>query len=271
MKRITIFWILSLLITLATALFQRMTGPTQPKKVHFTVGGNEYHTKLPRSITNGDGCSVITFTIQGLPDEVTPGVLMRKYKSADAWTLAMAVRTGDRFAVTLPALPAAAKMEYGLSFANMTMNQNDIVVVRCKEPVSAWLLIPHILLMFAAMLLSNLAGLLALFRRERYRGFAKMAVACLVLGGIVLGSFVQKSAFGSYWTGFPLGNDLTDTKTLVVLIVWAVALIPNWRQNRRPVWVALAAAFMLAVYCIPHSTAGSEYDYETGVVKTGMG
>jgi len=117
--------------------------------------------------------------------------------------------------------------------------------------------------MFTAMLLSNLAGLLAFFRRERYMGYAKIAFACLLLGGLVLGCFVQKVAFGHYWTGFPLGNDMTDNKTLFVFLFWLIALIANWKSGKRPVLVGLAAVFMLLVFCIPHSLGGSEYDYKT--------
>jgi len=266
-KTTTLFWMLAILITLAAALFQRMTGPTNPKQVRFTLNGNEYRSKMPRSITNtGDLCN-FKFTIKNLPGEVVAHLYIRKYKSNEAWTQLSAARTGDNFNVQLPAAPPAAKMEYYISLETKTKTvQGEKIVMRYKDNVPATLLIPHILLMFTAMLLSNLAGLLAFFRRERYMGYAKIAFACLILGGLVLGCLVQKAAFGHYWTGFPLGNDMTDNKTLFVFLVWLVALIANWKAGKRPVLVVIAAIFMLIVYCVPHSLGGSEYDYKTGEV-----
>jgi len=269
-KKITTYWILAILITLATVVFQRMTGPSNPKPVHFTLNGDEYRSKLPRSITNEGDYSNLKFTIKGLPDDIAPSLFIRKYRSIEKWTTMAIERSGYNFSVKLPAAPAAAKMEYYLLLETDTdIIQGENIIVRFKDSVPSFILVPHILLMVAAMLLSNLSGLLAFFRRERYMGYAKIAFACLVLGGLVLGCFVQKAAFGQYWTGFPLGKDLTDNKTLLAFIVWLIAIIANWRANKHPLWVGLAAVFMLFVYCVPHSLGGSEYDYQTGEVKTG--
>jgi hypothetical protein len=159
--------------------------------------------------------------------------------------------------VQLPAAPAATKLEYYLLFkTDKCVILGEKIVMRYKDHVSAFLLIPHILLMFTAMLLSNLAGLNAFFRRERYMKYAKIAFACLVLGGLVLGCLVQKAAFGQFWTGFPFGNDMTDNKTLFVFLVWFIALIANWKTAKRPVLVGIAALAMLVIFCIPHSLGG---------------
>jgi len=79
----------------------------------------------------------------------------------------------------------------------------------------------------------------------------------------VLGPFVQKRAFGAYWTGFPFGGDLTDNKTVLMWGAWALACAVLWAARRGParVAVALASLAMLVVYLIPHSARGSELDY----------
>lgn len=272
-KKITLYWILAILITLIAVVFQRLTGPTHPERLSFMLDGQEYHTKVPRSITIGGECSELKFTIKNLPPDITPNVFIRKYKSKEKWMPYMLQREGDAFCVQLPSEPAAGKIEYYLLFtkgdSDMMVAQEEPVVARFKQDVPAAILVPHILLMFAAMLLSNLAGLLAFFRRERYMGYAKIAFACLFVGGFIFGCLVQKAAFGSYWTGFPLGGDLTDNKTLAALLVWVVALAVNWRNAKRPFWVGIAAVFMLLVYSVPHSAQGSEYNYESGKIETG--
>ena len=86
----------------------------------------------------------------------------------------------------------------------------------------------------------------------------------LLLGGFILGPLVQWYAFGVWWSGVPFGYDWTDNKVLVELIFWILALALNRgnRRDRRSVY--LAGIVTLAVYFIPHSIFGSEYDYRTG-------
>jgi len=81
--------------------------------------------------------------------------------------------------------------------------------------------------------------------------------------GLVLGPLVQKAAFGAYWTGFPLGRDLTDTKTAMAVAVWAWAA---FRRDHSKTWPLLVASLVtLLVFSLPHSLLGSEIDWR----KTG--
>ncbi len=77
---------------------------------------------------------------------------------------------------------------------------------------------------------------------------------------------MQQYAFGALWTGFPFGYDLTDNKTLIMWIVWAVACAvvgwkTTWNERLARAIVLLATVVMLVVYLIPHSLRGSELDY----------
>jgi len=82
-----------------------------------------------------------------------------------------------------------------------------------------------------------------------------------IIGGIILGPIVQYNAFGAFWTGWPFGNDLTDNKTLLSLIMWLIAVLQIRKHPERRGWVTAATVVMLAVYLIPHSLLGSEIDY----------
>lgn len=75
---------------------------------------------------------------------------------------------------------------------------------------------------------------------------------------MILGPLVQKYAFGAYWTGWPVGTDLTDNKTLIALIGWLAAALALRTVPRPGVWIVLAAVLMLGVFMIPHSLRGSE-------------
>jgi hypothetical protein len=88
----------------------------------------------------------------------------------------------------------------------------------------------------------------------------------MTLGGLILGPFVQKAAFGAYWTGFPWGYDLTDNKTLLMWLAWAFAAgAAGFSLRAREGWVRVAvmaaSVAMTVVYLIPHSLRGSQLDY----------
>jgi hypothetical protein len=47
-----------------------------------------------------------------------------------------------------------------------------------------------------------------------------------------LGFSVARSTFGVGWSGFPVGSDITDNKSLAVVIYWGVVLWRAWRPLR---------------------------------------
>ena len=61
--------------------------------------------------------------------------------------------------------------------------------------------------------------------------------------------------------------DLTDNKTLLSFLFFVAALVTlKWKYNR---WVVgLAVLFMIAIFSIPHSAYGSEYDYANQQLST---
>jgi len=108
----------------------------------------------------------------------------------------------------------------------------------------------------------------ALGRIPSYKRLMGTTIIFLIIGGFILGPIVQKYSFGQFWTGWPLGEDMTDNKVLAALLAYLLA----WFLRKKPYgrWLAVAAALvMLAVYLIPHSLNGSELDPETGEVITG--
>jgi hypothetical protein len=127
--------------------------------------------------------------------------------------------------------------------------------------VPAWILVPHVLVIFAAMLLSTAAGLAALDKKRNPRPFVLWTVGLMFLGGFILGPLMQKFAFGVAWTGFPLGTDLTDNKTLIAFLAWIVALAAGRKGRPARPFVLGASLVTLVVFLIPHSLLGSEFDY----------
>ena len=143
------------------------------------------------------------------------------------------------------------------------------VIIRFKGSVPGYILAPHVLIMFLAMLFSTLAGFFAIARVQSFKKYGQWALGLLIAGGLILGPLVQKFAFGEYWTGIPFGWDLTDNKLLIALIFWIIAVFVN-RKKEKPLLTALAAGVLLIVYSVPHSLFGSELDYASGEIIQGM-
>jgi hypothetical protein len=256
-----LFWTLAVVITLGSAVYQRMTGPTYSLRGKAAVDGVEVKYKLPRSAETVRDVEVAVpapAPIQGYLD-------YKRFKTGDAWTRVPLVREGERLVGSLPKQPAAGKLAYTISltagYVATPLSGNDPVVIRFKDPVPGWLIIPHVLVMFAGMLLSTAAGLAAFGKKRNPRRFVLWAVALLFAGGFVLGPLVQKFAFGVAWSGFPLGTDLTDNKTLIAFLFWIVALIAGRKGRPARPFVIAASLVTLVIYLIPHSLMGSELDY----------
>jgi hypothetical protein len=167
----------------------------------------------------------------------------------------------------------AGKLQYYIELTDSkgttTLMKETPVVIRFKGAVPSYILTPHILFMFLAMLFSTLAGLMALAKHHLVRKYSLWTLILLIAGGMILGPLVQKYAFGELWTGVPFGWDLTDNKTLIASLFWILAVIMN-RKKERLFYTILAAAVLLVVFSIPHSIFGSELDYSSGQVTQGL-
>jgi len=263
-----LFWILAIVITLAASKYQRMTGPTYPKKYTLAIEENEKSFTLPRSHGGDTDCPVEL----AVPESVDAYILYRRYPSTDPFDTLTMIRQNDTLLAALPHQPPAGKLEYHLElFVNgvkQDLGDRENVIIRFKGAVPLWALIPHILLMFLAMLWSNASALFAAAKIASYRRHMSITILLFLVGGFVFGPVVQYYAFGDFWTGWPNGKDLTDNKVLISVLAWGLAWILNRKKERR--WAVIAAALvLLAIYMIPHSMNGSELDYSSGEVVTG--
>jgi hypothetical protein len=191
----------------------------------------------------------------------------RCFRSDGPFTALPLQPEGGELAAALPDFPPAGKVEYyveltdGAEPVRIPSKAGETVILRYHGPVPVAFLIPHIAVMFLAMLVGVRAGLAAAFDAPEHRTLALITLAGLTLGGLILGPIIQKYAFGAFWTGVPFGWDLTDNKTLLMWIGWAAAGVALARRRRASRWlVVLAAVLMVAVYVVPHSVRGSALD-----------
>ena len=258
----TILWVIAVVITLASVVFQRLTGPTYPVTGAIVIDGQEIKFKL---LTTHDTDVEARMGLYA-PDSAISGELRwKRFKSYDEWTIEPLSRTGDSLTFAIPSQPPAGKVAYQVSLIYSGGAKHDLteepVIIRFKGAVPAIALIPHILFMFAGMLWATRAGVEALANRDRMLALAVWTTILLAAGGLIFGPIVQKFAFGEFWTGWPFGHDLTDSKTMAVVIFWIISI---WRLKKSQggrTWILIAAVITLAIYLIPHSVLGSELDY----------
>lgn len=261
------FWVFAFLITISAAYYQRVTGPTYPKRCKVQSGNEIVKFKLIRSSDTGRNLDI------NIPagKEASGYLFYKRFNTPDSWTVEEMKNINDTLKAAMPSQPAAGKLQYIVRIKLHPQDKWETeppVVVRFKGSVPVWVLIPHILMMFLAMFFSNFTGLLAIGKRSKQMKWALITLAVTITGGLFLGPVVQKYAFGELWTGVPFGWDLTDNKTLIGFTGWLVAIGANWKKERRG-WFIFAAILTLIVYSIPHSMFGSQLDYNTGVIKQG--
>ena len=261
-----ILWLAAIAVMLGAATWQRLTGPTHPRRGRTEIAGQEVRWRLLRSGTSGQPLRVAL----AAPEGTTATIHYRRFPTDEPFQPVAMSRQDERLIGFLPTQPRAGKLEYFVTVAapegTIRLPAGEPLVMRFKGHVPLWILLPHVLVMFLSMLIGVRAALAAACGRREARRAAWVALLGITLGGMILGPIVQKHAFGAYWTGWPFGGDLTDNKTAAMWIAWIVAVAVLQRRRDpadRPAraGLVLAALVMLAVYVIPHSLRGSQLDY----------
>ncbi len=282
-----IMWTMAFIITIAAAIYQRHTGPTYPKELNVTLNDKVHELKLVRSLALNEKPEI---KLDIADTTVKARLFFKRFRSSEEYQVTeftyrvIPVRSflmNKIFKIyeekglyaEVPQQPPAGKLQYYVEISDSKGTKSYLtdtpVIIRFKGGVPAFILVPHILLMFVAMLFSTLAGLMAAIKYPMYKKYAIWTLILFIAGGMVLGPIVQFYAFGDFWTGIPFGWDLTDNKTLIALLFWILAVVMNSKKER-PVYTILAAFVLLLVFSIPHSLFGSELNYSSGQVTQGI-
>jgi hypothetical protein len=262
MKKSVWLWLIAFVLTVFTAVYQRVTGPTYPISGIVTFSKEQIEYKLDRT-HGGEGDHKIE--IKDIDESVFGELVWKRYKTDDDWSSIEMRREEDKLVASLPHQPPAGKLVYHIL---LHKNENLLklpvegeVIIRFKGDVPIYFLIPHIIFIFGAMLLSTRTGLEYFNNGRKFKSLTILTFIFLIIGGFILGPIIQYYAFGAFWTGFPLGHDLTDNKVLIAFIFWFIALLAIFKSIR-PVKIVLAASIVtFIIFLIPHSLLGSELDY----------
>jgi hypothetical protein len=261
MKQSAWLWIIAILLTVVSARWQRLTGPTHELPGDVSIGGAHVRYVLQRT-HKGPGGQLVELT--AVPGGIAGALEWKRRGSQDPWSAAAMTRDGALRA-ELPHVGPGEKLWYRVRLTrggeSALIPPQRPAAIRYTGAVPPIVLFPHILFMFLGMLLSTRAGLEIFARAPRLRGLTYGTLVVLVIGGMVFGPLVIQYAFGVWWTGWPLGSDLTDNKTLIAVITWIAAALAVGRTKLDRAWVGFAALVTLVIFAIPHSWTAAEPPY----------
>jgi hypothetical protein len=264
-------WFIALALMLLVYTYQKWTGPTYPLKSFYISGGEESKFKLPRSHP-GEGNQLVS--VPKADGIVSARMQFRKYKSYDDFSNVEMEIENNKFQISLPRLRAAGKYMYKIFLTRDSGEEfsltDEFVIIRFRDGVPNYILYPHIFFMFFSMWFTFRAGIEALFGVGQEYKLAIIAGTCFLIGGFIFGPIMQKYAFGEYWTGWPLGGDLTDNKTLAAAFAWVVMAIVGLKKSvHRKYFILFAVVVQIGIFLIPHSALGSEHDFRPEQEQSG--
>ena len=133
-------WLLAIVITLALSIYQRMTGPTHPKRDEIV-------------------------TLKDLPEDAIVQLHYRRFPTKDAYTTMDFCWKDSTWQAALPVQPVAGKLQYYISVNGKKYPAEEPLLIRFRNDVPAHILVPHILFMFASMLFAVYTFLLVIARK----------------------------------------------------------------------------------------------------------
>ena len=113
------------------------------------------------------------------------------------------------------------------------LDKKSFYHVSYKQDPNKWGLLVHILLMMVALMFLIHAFYYAFnyVWNKKAADFSRMVSSifwgtlCYGVSAFPLGMWVEYEKYGTLWTGFPLGWDMTDTKTLFNFLYWLAMII----------------------------------------------
>lgn len=235
----------------------------------------------------GPGGTEIRAYVQSpdLPEERVVALYYREKGAGDFSELDMHIEPGwDAYRATIPEFPKGKRAEYYIklsseggewlaSYPEGVDGRERPISFRHKGEVWPPFMWAHIIVMFlglGAIVAALLYGVATLWNTQALQRCAYatgLAALLTFLGGVPLGILVTWQRLGPPgWEGIPIGTDITDSKTLFIMLWWIIAVVigkgsifsrspeKNWARPSRFAWFVVAGAFFsIAMYLIPHS------------------
>jgi len=275
--------LLALVLTLVLLFIARRLAMVQPRVMEQTVEGLTISHLNPGKAPENQPLTIAARITRGLKNGEKLILSFTYEKVNSDWSTAemLPKKAGsDTLVADINGQPRGEKLFYyfevqdslGTVVASLGTESKPLRL-RFEGKVPGYIIGPHIFCMFAGAFFAFLAlfGALGLLRNPgevntvaRKVGWTTLFI---FLGGFPLGIMVARAAVGgSGWGGFPLGNDITDNKTLLIFLYWLLLVIlgkgsifqknPEKNLVKPETYGKLTLVgfiLLLGLYLIPHS------------------
>lgn len=109
MKKNKLLWIAAIVITILSAYYQRVTGPTYPISGEVNLANEKIKYKLERSHSSNSNLKI---EIQVKEEKVSGNVYWKRLKTNDDWSVVKMNRIEEKLIAEIPPQPPAGKIEY---------------------------------------------------------------------------------------------------------------------------------------------------------------
>jgi hypothetical protein len=267
--------ITALFLTFLLSGISRKLSTRNPKDIHFNLGDIAVeHT----TVTECKPDRIATVRVKLNSDDLVNvnGFLYYKFLSGEEKKIVMEYSDDGYFSAVLPEGDIGDKLFYRIELANkrsvlVTIPQNSPagILVKYKGNVSPYVLIPHIILIFTSIFIAFLTffyGVKILKGDDCVRQAGVLVLLTFLfalVGGILIGVEVTRQTFNEGFGGYPIGRDVTDTKTEIFVFFWLVTLIFGWNALRGKqmiisdkafgILIVISFSINLLAFLIPHS------------------
>jgi hypothetical protein len=131
----------------------------------------------------------------------------------------------------LEVISGSGSEEVSVTLPRSNSGKVDPIRLKFEGEVPAYVIIPHILAIFAAFFFATLTLFTAVDMKRGKGTLAKSVKYCaitlllLFIGFFPFGWAMNYFAFGVLWEAFPFGRDVTDNKSQIMFLFWLVTLI----------------------------------------------
>jgi len=192
-----------------------------------------------------------TQSMNRLPDSDYFGIMVPGYK------------LGERTYYYIEALDGANRVVNPENAGDVFESEYNYFKIRWEGKATFILLLLHIVLMVTALFLLIHALYYAMYYLQTGEKDISMiravnaGILAFFITGFPIGCIIEKQVLGNYWEGIPFGTDITDSKTLIILLLWLVFMILQRKgiiSNRSYArWVIINTVITIILFLLPHS------------------
>jgi len=246
-----LFLAIAAIIAVISVFIQQFSSSDRPYNQEIQINSIDYSFKLPVYHEANEVCSIELL----VPDTSVRGVLFYKLlKSKNDFKLINLIRMNEYLVSVLPHQKQNIKVQYYLQLNSAGkkyfIGKENPLIVRFQGVVPKYILFPHVVLMFVALIFSCFAGMLTFSHIDSYKKYASVTFFLFTLAALIFGLIIHLVSFRHLFVQVANYNDLTFYKNGIIFLLWLLVYYVNKKYEFKYLTLAVSI-FTLILFCIP--------------------